>query len=196
MISEEYIMQLVDQYAKSPAGKKQIKKQYGVDYIGLAKPTRITSASKNEMIKYGEAMKKILYEHIQPLIKSITLDDIIVGSPTQSLTGEWNITISFREGSLVRDSLSLDDSDGNGHPRERTLNNIVLLFAKGYHASRYVYGWWVTKYGNHGSVRSRKDRPGNDFLILAVNEFNSLYGKNIGRAELLGDYKECSENPN
>lgn len=196
---EEYILKRVERYANSAEGKAQIKKIYGIDvkrhHLYVGDPSK-AHVDQGEFIKYGEQMKQILYAHISPLIKSITLDDIVVGSPKRSKDGQWSIELSFREGSLVRDSLSLDDSDGSGHPRERTLNNIVLLFAKGYHASRYVYGWWITKYGNHGSVRSRKDRPGDDFLIDAVNEFNTSVKEDIARAELVGEYKECSENPN
>lgn len=197
MVSEEYIMKLVERYAQSPAGKAQIKKELGIEYTGNnAKPGAfVTNAKPSEMARYGEEMKRILYAHVNPLIKSITLDDIIVGTPTKGANGEWSIQISFREGSLHRDSL-----DDNDYPEG--LSNIVLLFAKGYHARDYVYGLWNTTGSKNShwiywkNIRSRKDRSGNDFLIQAVNEFNSLFGKNIAKAELLGDYKEASENPN
>lgn len=180
MITESYINKLIEDYAKSPAGKAAIKKQTGITYVD-----KDPSAM---LMEYGERMKQILYYHVNALIKSVVPDDIIVERPYQDSDGLWKLKLSFREGSLRRDSLDLDD-----YPEG--LNNIVLLFAKGYNARDYVYGRWMTQYGTHGDVRSRKSREGNDFLIQAVNEFNhNGDGKVIARAELLGDYKDCSEN--
>ena len=110
----------------------------------------------------------------------------MVQKPYMDKDGLWRLEVSFKEGSLERDSLYMDGDDP-------VLHNIVLLFAKGYNARNHVYGWWITKWGNHGDVRSRRERDGSDFLIQAVNEFNNGAGKGIARAELLGDYKECSE---
>lgn len=178
MITEEYINKLIEQYAKSPEGKAAIKKQTGITY---------TDKDPSAMLMtYGEQMKKILYQHINPLIKSIIPDDIIVEKPYQGNDGLWRLEVSFREGSLQRDSLDLET-----YPEG--LHNIVLLFAKGYHARDYVYGWWIDQYGNHGNVRSRKDREPNDFLTQAVNEFNSGIGKGIAKAELVGIYKDSSD---
>lgn len=178
MISESYINKLIEQYAKSPAGRAEIKKRTGIEYVVQDPTTRLTA--------YGEQMKNILYKHVSALIKSITPDDIVVQKPYMDSDGLWRLEVSFREDSLRRDSLDLDN-----YPEG--LSNIVLLFAKGYNARNYVYGWWMTSYGTHGDVRSRKSRDGSDFLIQAVNEFNNGAGKGIARAELLGDYKECSE---
>ena len=179
MITEGYIMQLVREYANSPAGKAAIKKKTGLTYTG-DEPSFMLG-------KYGEQMKQILFSRVSALIKSITMDDIVVGQPYQDLNGVWCLDISFRDGATQRDSLDLENYPGG-------LKNIVLLFAKGYRARNYVHGWWITQYGNHGNVRSRKERAGNDFLIRAVDEFNNSYGKGIARAVLVGDYKECSEN--
>ncbi len=178
MITEAYINKLIEEYAKSPAGKAEIKRKTGITYTDKDPSAMLTA--------YGEQMKNILYKHVSALIKSVTPEDIIVEKPYLDRDGLWRLEVSFREGSLRRDSLDLDD-----YPEG--LDNIVLLFAKGYNARNYVYGWWMTSYGNHGDVRSRKSREGSDFLIQAVNEFNNGAGKGIARAELLGAYKECSE---
>lgn len=176
MISEDYIMKLVEQYAKSPKGKAEIKKRTGIVYVDKD-PSAMLMA-------YGKQMKSILYKHVNSLIKSITLDDIVVEKPYQDSNGQWKLKLSLNN--LHRDSLDTDNySEG--------LNNIVLLFAKGYHARNYVYGSWTDKYGYHGDVRSRKDREGSDFLIQAVKEFNEGAGKGIAIAELLGDYRDCSD---
>lgn len=178
MISESYINKLIKEYAKSPVGKAEIKRQTGLTYV---------DKDPSLMLKdYGEKMKNILFAHVNALIKSIVLDDIIVQNPYQDENGVWKLEISFREGSLQRDSLDL-----NNYPEG--LHNIVLLFAKGYHARDYVYGWWIDRYGNHGDVRSKKDRDGNDFLVEAIDEFNGGIGKGIAVAELVGIYKDCSK---
>ena len=156
-------MQLVEQYANSSQGKAEIQKKYGVHYRD--------KVSKSELIAYGNQMKQILFEHVNKIIKSIKLDDIVVEEPIIDKDGGATLKISFREGSLYRDSLYVD-----GYPDG--LENIVLLFARGYHASDYVYGWWnlpnQTWYGGSGfvNVRSRKDREPNNFLHEAVAEFN------------------------
>lgn len=183
MITEEYINKLIEQYAKSPEGKAAIKKQTGITY---------TDKDPSAMLMtYGEQMKKILYQHINPLIKSIIPDDIIVEKPYQGDDGLWRLKVSFREGSLERESLDVDD-----YPKG--LHNIVLLFTKGYHAKNYVYGLWNTTGARNShwiywkDVRSRKDREPNNFLTQAVNEFNNGVGKGMAKAELVGEYKDSS----
>lgn len=183
MISEKYIMDLVRVYANSPAGKKKIKKITGITYME-ENPSQL-------LVKQGEAMKRILYEKTHALIKSITLEDIIVGCPYQDENGNWQLEISFRDGALHRDSL-----DDMNYPEG--LHNIVLLFAKGYHAENYAYGLWRTGHNLYGSdyksIRSRKSRDSNDFLDKAVEDFNHQKCYDIvAKAELLGEYKECSK---
>lgn len=160
MISEKYIMQRIKEYANTDAGKKAIKKRYGVEYsekIDL-EPYR----------KYGRQMKSILFMHVNALIRSITEEDIIVAEPKTDAKGFISVTVSFREGSLQRDSLYK-----KGYPEG--IENIILLFAHGYHAKDYAYGVW--KYGGYSSghsIRSRKDREPNNFLQDAVEEFNMM----------------------
>ena len=175
MISESLIMRLVRQYANSPQGKREIFRKYGLIYQ--------EDVSTAELSSYGEKMKQILFNHINPLIRSITMDDIIVGTPKKNEKGYWTLRVSFNEGSLQRDSLYYD-----GYPQG--LNNIVLLFAHGYHARDYVYGWWDLPnqnwYGGNEfvNVRSRKDRDPNNFLYDAVDEFNgSVHGFAVATLE-------------
>ena len=175
MITDSYIMKLVKDYANSPEGRRKIKEKYGIDYKD--------SAPQTELLAYGKQMKQVLYKYVSGVIKSITLDDIIVGNPKKDVDGQWSLEISFREGSLRRESL-----DSDYFPEG--ISNIVLLFAKGYRASNYVYGLWdITGKKDYRKVRSRKERESNDFLERAVNEFNSNHGNDVARAELLGAYK-------
>ena len=179
MINEQEIMKLVKEYAKSPEGKKKIKETYGIEYS-----ERIDEKS---LKAYGEKMKAILFKHTAAVIDSISPDDIIVGDVKETAEG-YTLEISFREERLRRESLYVDEYYGDDE-----LQNIVLLFAKGYHARDYVYGFWskpgegVTWY--QPRIRSRKDREPNPFLKNAVAEFNQS-SKGIAVATLEGEYND------
>ena len=41
MLSEEYIMNLVREYASTPAGQNEIKRIYGIEYGGCCLTTRL-----------------------------------------------------------------------------------------------------------------------------------------------------------
>lgn len=174
MITEEYLMKRLREWARSPEGKKEIKKQTGIDYV---------DRSPSQQFKvYGEQMRQILFAHINPIIKSITLNDIIVGTPYKGEDGKYRVDISFREDALHRESLNPGRFPDGVH-------NIVLLFTKGYHAGNYVYGEWKNSSRPGDTIRSKISRPANDFLSRAVAEFNSKNGKRSIVAMLDEKYK-------
>jgi len=167
-------MKLVREYAKSPEGKQAIKEKYGVDYDEKFTKARMRSC--------GNKMKKILYKHIHAEIKSVSLDDIIVNEPSQGEDGLFEIKLSFREGSLHRDSLYPD-----AYPEG--LSNIVLLFTKGYNASRSVHGDWTYNGKTVASdIWGKRRRVKSTFLDDAVAEFNST-ANGVATASLDGIYK-------
>lgn len=171
MISESLIMRLVRQYANSPQGKREIFRKYGLIYQ--------EDVSTAELSSYGEKMKQILFNHINPLIRSITMDDIIVGAPKKNEKGYWTLRVSFNEGNLQRDSLYPEGSSDKFGSYENGIGNIILLFAHGYHAGNYVYGTW-----RNARWKSRKDRDPNNFLYDAVDEFNgSAHGFAVATLE-------------
>lgn len=170
MISESYIKNLVDKWAASPEGKAKIKKETGMDYD----PKFGTTQAK----AYGRQMQQILFAYINPIIKSISINDIVVGEPTVGKDSLMRIQISFRDGSLHRKSLN---------PRSDGLNNIVLLFTKGYHASKRIRGIWTTSKGDI-EVWSRQSREPNDFLQRAISDFNTS-ANGVAVAELENEYK-------
>lgn len=172
MVSKEYIDHLLMKYATSRKGKAHIKETTGYDYD--------PKMTKQRMKGYGEQMKRILFANIKPVIKSIEESDIIVGEPTEK-DGKMQIRISFDEDKLHRDSLC-ENSEG--------IANIVLLFTKGYHAKARVHGTWKKRTGDV-VIWSKKDRDPNNFLQLAVNEFNEYMG-GIATAEL--DKRYVSKN--
>lgn len=171
MLSQKYIMDLVREYASSPAGRKAIKKQYGIDYDG-------TYLTQSQMKQYGEKLKEILLFYITPLIKSITADDILVGAPRMDkTTREWSINVRFKEENLARKSLV----------EGQRLDNIILLFTKGYHASKQVHGYWETPSGTK-YIASRVQRDPDDFLQRAVDAFN-MECRGVAEAKLPAQYK-------
>ncbi len=173
MISKEYINELIKQWANTPQGKALIKKKTGKDYDGTLDIARVK--------KYGEEMRELLFNEINPLIKSIELTDIVVGDPQVGEDGLYRIEISFREGSLHRESLvPWKHPDG--------LRNIVLLFTQGYHTEKSIHGVWHKPSGDVVTW-NRKNREPNDFLDRAVDAFNKK-ATGIAVAKLEGVYKK------
>lgn len=173
MLSQKYIEHLLLKYAASPEGKAKIKRATGYDYN--------PKMTKEKMTAYGEQMKKILLEKIRPVIKTIEDSDIIVSEPIEK-DGKMQIQISFVKERLHRKSLN-PHSDG--------LDNIVLLFTKGYEARKAVRGEWKTSHGTI-TVTGVQSREPNNFLQQAVNEFNNYMG-GMARAELEGAYAPGSD---
>ncbi len=173
-ITEAYIMKLVREYAKSSQGKKEIREKYGVEY-----DEKFTRA---QVKSYANRMKKILFAHIQTQIRSITMDDIIIEEPMLRGDGRFEIKLSFKEGSLHRESLYPE-----GYPDG--LKNIVLLFAKGYRTSHPVHGDWTFD-GKiiANDVWGKRTRAPSNFLYDAVNEFNGM-ASGIAVAHLEDEYK-------
>ena len=170
MISQNEIMKLVKEYAKSPEGKAEIKRVYGIDYD--EKFTKTTARI------YGERMKRILFTHISEKIKSFDIKDIIVSDVIDN-NGKYSIAISFSEESLKRKSLRPDlYPDG--------LENIVLLFAHGYRTGHPIYGTWEKPSGNI-DVWGKRSREPSSFLQDAVAEFNAM-AKGIAFAALEEKY--------
>lgn len=167
MISKQKIMELVKEYAKSEEGKAAIKETYGIAYD--------EKFNKQKARAYVKQMRDILYSHVSTLIKSLAKEDILVGKVECDEKGRWTAKISFAEGALRRESLA-----PNLYPDG--LQDIVLLFERGYHASHSLHGEW------HGDiVASRVSREPNGFLQDAVDEFNRKNSA-VATASLAGVY--------
>ena len=171
MITQEFIMRQLEKWASTKEGKAAIKKKYGVDY---------DDKSHKALKKYAQMMKEIFYNHTHAVIKSITMDDIIISDFIFNEEGKLTIKISFKEGSLQRESLRPDL-----YPEG--LENIVLLFAHGYDANG-IRGQWKNSKSYPAHINSLRHREPNDFLQDAVDEFNSK-GGNIAKAVLEAKYR-------
>lgn len=169
MISEKYIMEQLARFIKTKEGKKIVKEKTG---------------KQNTLFleSYGVKMKDILYNHIRPIISSFEKDDIIISEIKTDKNGVQSLKIAFDEEALKRKSLIPEVYSG--------IENIVLLFSKGYEANTSVQGTWERTNGQtFDNVWSRKERPANDFLQRAVQEFNNeTKGKVI--ASLEGEYNQ------
>ena len=171
MLCEKSIMKMVRAYAASPCGKKAIKDKCGIDYD----PNMDTGKSLAKMRKVAESAKQILHRHVSSVIGSIRIDDIVMGEPVASKDGTTQITLSFREDALFRQSLQ---------PQmfPHGVEDIVLHFTQGWNAKGSVFGSW------HGSdTWSQRAKLPNIFLYNAVLEINKAI-KGIAIAELKEEY--------
>ena len=197
MLDESSIMTMLEEYAKSDAGKKKIKSAYDSAAVSgkeLANGTRILSMS--EMTAMGNAFAEIVKNHLPQSIESAG-DRIVVSQPIKHADGSCEVVIKFDKDAIKRESL---ESDGNGYSG---VDNIIALFNNGYHAKNYVYGWW-NKHKPTGSslsrsiagsedyawVRSRKEREPLRFIQDAAAEFNAVYGDKYGVTVIIGDLYE------
>jgi len=155
LISEKHIMKLLKEFASTPEGKKVIKDTYGIDYD----PKKDKGKTLQEYKKWGEEMKLILFEKTQPVINSISLDDILVGEPVKDKNGRYTLSISLQN--VKRESLQPEKyPDG--------IENIVLHFSRGWSARGSVRGAWRGVDG----VWSKRSREANPFVYDAIREFN------------------------
>ena len=156
MISEKYINDLLKKYAKTPEGKKAV-----VNYFLNENREHISSAAAD--------MAKILLRYVQKEIDSITMEDIYIGLPKVNRKYEIEMMVGFREDNLQRNSLWQERyPDG--------IENIVLLFSRGYKTKGRVQGRW--EHPKTGEVirewtYSKTSREPSTFLQDAVLEFNT-----------------------
>lgn len=158
---EKYIMGLLKKHLSTPAGKQLVKDSMSKELVF--------------MDSVGEQMKEILFNKIQPVISSISMDDIRVHKPRKT-----------KEGYVVK--LSLDNVFRKSLvPEEypQGVEDIVLHFTRGWSAKGTVRGTW----GDREGVYSRRQRAGNTFVYDAINEFNSKL-KGVATAKPDGEYKQ------
>lgn len=178
MLSEEYILTLIEKYSQTAAGKAEIAKRKKGKFDARVATEGAKKQSLKQMSQIGNDMRDILFRKISKIIKSFKIEDIIVGAP-EPQGDKYSISISFNEDALRRESLDPDRyPDG--------VSNIVKLFINGYDARGAVYGVWK----GHGDeeIWSLRHRDPNDFMEKAVEEFNSKY-TDVARAETTNEYK-------
>ena len=178
MLSEEYIISMIDQYSKTAEGKREIAKYKSGKFNAKIAKEGSGIRSAKQMRQVGNDMKNILFNEISKIIKSFRIEDIIVGDPFKE-GDNYSISIGFNEEALRRESLAPDR-----YPEG--ISNIVKLFITGYNARGAVYGVWK----GHGDeeIWSLRNRDPDDFMDRAVDKFNQKYA-NTAKANITDKYK-------
>lgn len=166
-------------YVNSPAGQANIQSTLN-NYIASGRATTPSGQKLvNADVAYDLAQKlgNIIMSHIPGNISN-SINSMVCNGPFLVNGGRsYECDLHF-DGDLSRPSLS---GDGG-------VSNIVALFNNGYLASDYVYGWWDS---HDIAVRSKLYREPLQFMQDAVNEFNSIYGKQYNvSVTLAGIYEE------
>ena len=174
MLTDEYIRELIEDYSKTPEGKKQIKSLIpGRKFIAEYESDDESDRRRIEVM--CKDMRNILYNHIKEVIPSFKISDIIIGKIKYEGVNA-TVDIKFNQDALKRKSLYEQKYPEGVH-------DIVRLFVKGYKISHDVWGMWHDKF-----TKGVRYRPQNDFMERAVNEFNVKYG-DCAVADLDKQYK-------
>lgn len=167
---------MCENYIKTPEGQKLVAHRKDDIISGKASAVGSGIVTLETMKLMGQKMKDILYGEIVNVIPSFDIGAIEISEPQKQSDGNYGISITIASNALHRDSLWQD-----GYPNG--VDNIVLLFEKGWSASNSVYGKWHGK-----NISSRVYNPPNDFMQRAVDAFNS-YAVKGAKAELGDTYK-------
>lgn len=169
----------LDAWARSSAGQKVISKKID-EYID--KDVRETQAGgkvltvqwvrelAQELCQMIEANAASLPESVRANVASVAPH-----RPQKGRGGSIKAEINFESVWLSRESLIPERYGG--------IDNIIVLFEKGYHANGQVFGEW------HGQrVGSLTEREGLGFIADAVNDFNEKYESLGIVATVQGEY--------
>ena len=180
MISEKYILKKISSHLNNSKNKKQIKGQF-------------LEINQDRMKNLAQEMAAQLWRGVSARIHSMEPEDIIVGDIEETNDG-FKIAISFDKEALHRNSMA-HDGFNTLEKYEDGIDNIVLLFTRGYKARSRVYGIWDTyKKGkwlhwHEGIDTSRQERDPDPFLQEIVDDFNSKHKKEV-HAVLNTNYKK------
>ena len=188
--SPNEILNYIDRYSKTGAGKAAIKKVIKNRNFVCQWADDNTWLDDEGMAMAAADMEEILYTHIKYGTQTIGAgadggiytrlglfyfdrNDISSTEPKAYGKNQMVINVQFDEAALRRPSLLGGDEQ---------INDIVSLFVHGYHASHSVSGEW---HGRH--TVSLTWREYNHFMQDAVEEFNSKHSRNA-IARLAPDY--------
>lgn len=196
-LSADEVLDAIKRFSKTPAGRDEIKEhthRKRSTFIPKWWDPKMVFRTVKQMYRAAEDMANILYRHIiedtipeggvgidangerYELVglSEFRREDIVVHHPKHITEDQWGCNISIRKEALKRKSLV---------PGEQ-LDDVVALFVHGYtNARASAHGEW------HGhEIHTKRDKPGNDFMQRAVDEFNNKY-KDKAIATLKDDYK-------
>lgn len=156
----------LQKYYKTENFKNKVDKLVKTDKnFGIA-----NGGTENATKQYAEEMKEYLIQEINKLdsvsARERFIKAIVIQTKFIAKTG-WTIDIFFDKDEVTSNSLWWDN------PEYEMGAYLPTLFANGYNAGNYVYG-----YNNSGeSIRSLKMRQGYNFVKAAVDKFNKNHNK-------------------
>ena len=155
-----------------------------------------TALAQQDALRYAEEAKRFIIASLPDELKGgsahpISESDLQVGPVEITPSGDFLIRMWWNPDSVHRESLYADSDE-----YREGLEDIVHLFAIGYQARNYAYGWWdghSGRYSLRGTdnsvwVRSKISREPSPFLQAAVAAFNATYKKDNVRLTLNDDY--------
>lgn len=157
MISEEYIIQKLQQFISSKNGEEIVKEKYP-DYKNQL--TELAKELRNKIVNaYNQATS--VYA------RKMGVGKIHVGiSKIDKRSGEWVIDVVFPSDLLKRDSLT----GAGGVPTGSGVYDIFGLITQGYPKIHSVVGVWEGR--NSGlPISNKRVRSPNSFISDTINDF-------------------------
>ena len=162
VVSEEYIMQLLNKYIMTGAGNKKIAKIW-------------PELSRRSAHKIARDICEKFKNVIREVIDSFRLDAIHVKMKGIDSSGRLRASIMIDEDAMRRESLHQINKDLSIR-RGEGVQDILALFTHGYTLRKRPYGFWVRSGGNSiARIGARVHRDSNPFLINFVNQLNTEY---------------------
>lgn len=171
MVSQDYIMDKLNEFVKSDKGKKLLKKNGIRNGVTKQDAKRITKTLYTRLVT--DSMK--VTKTNTSLFPSQTL--VQFSEPQNEKDGSYNAYINFDAGSFYRESLV---STKTGTFIGVGAHDIVGLFTQGYTSNRYIRGLWRTT-GNvvasHSIARGHPGLKANNFVDKTIDNFIKTYEK-------------------
>lgn len=178
---------------------------------GAAGGTGGLVACKEDAMKYAEEAKKCIIDSLPDSLKSgsahpITESALICSPVTVDDDGNFVIEMGWDPNAVHRNSLydDYDDDVFDAGDNSSGIADIVRLFANGYKARNYVYGWWdghspkyaydlrnahgIATKASYSWATSCIQRDADPFLQQAAADFNALHKKDNVRLGIKAGY--------
>lgn len=171
MVSQDYIMDKLNEFVKSDKGKKCLKKNGIRNGVTKQDAKRITKSLYTRLV--SSSMK------ITKANTSLFPSQILVqfSEPQSGKDGSYSVYINFDAGSFYRESLV---STKTGTFIGVGAYDIVGLFTQGYISNKYVRGLWRATGNIVTSHSISKGHPGlkaNNFVDKTIDDFIKTYEK-------------------
>lgn len=174
VISESYIMQLLQRYVNSEAGRAKIAQHRRDVYYGNL-PASAGSLTRNRVTAILQEIRDEFISTVISVIPSFRRDSVVAISGEMDAQGYVEASITVDEDALRRESLHYMNKDlsiGRGEG----VDDILALFTHGYTLSKRPYGFWVHPGGNFMTrIGARMHREPNLFLTEFVERKNAEY---------------------